>query len=322
MHMAGVVRFDIVIVFFIYGLAFFSMGVLLLIEARRSPSVFNVRLLWPLAFFGLIHSVHEWLEMSLEVRSWFGLEFPAWLPWLRLGLLVASFSFLLLFGFQVLYLQKRQLTRHALAIGVGLLGLYILLLLLANFLWANGAPARWLEYADVFARYILAVPAAVLAAYALNWQGRQMSSNSHKNLGMSFRLAAVFFALYSLTQLVVMPLDIFPARYVNTTAFLNLTGFPIQILRAALAVGITVHSDHGRRAAAPVCSRTARTPGGTGAGATRPGGARSFAQRALTLYCNYPGRRTRPHCARAARRNRPIPGCSQLEPGDSAQVAT
>jgi len=237
--MVEAVRFDIVIVFFIYGLAFFSMGMLLPIEARRSPSLFNVRLLWPLAFFGVIHGIHEWLEMSLEVRSWFGLESPAWLSWLRLGVLVTSFSFLLFFGLQFLYLQKKWHTRRALGIGVSLFGLYVLLIL-ATFLSTNRAPAHWLEHADVFVRYVLAVPAAALAAYVLNWQGRQMGSESHKSLGVSLRLAAACFALYCLTQFVVSPLDVFPAHYINTTTFLNLAGFPIQLVRAVLAVGITV----------------------------------------------------------------------------------
>lgn len=61
-------RFDMVVVFFIYGLAFFSMGLTVMMEARRSPMLAEARVLWPLAFFGFVHGSHEWVEIGLEVR--------------------------------------------------------------------------------------------------------------------------------------------------------------------------------------------------------------------------------------------------------------
>ena len=56
-------QFGIVIVFFIYGLAFFSMGLVMSLEAGRYPSLGDARILLPLAFFGFIHGIHEWLSL-------------------------------------------------------------------------------------------------------------------------------------------------------------------------------------------------------------------------------------------------------------------
>lgn len=232
-------QFNLVFIFFIYGLAFFSMGLLLSIEARRSRSSLEGRLFWPLAAFGFVHGLHEWMEMALEVRRWFGLAFPAWLPWARLGLLVISFSLLLYFGLQVLLSQTRREAHAAPGIGIGLFCMYALLAL-GTALLVKGTPPRWQEYADALTRYTLAVPGAALAAYALALQGRQLASQDRNGLSTSFRLAASFFALYGLTQLVVPPIDIFPAAILNTSTFLELTGFAIQVVRAILAVGITV----------------------------------------------------------------------------------
>lgn len=56
-----------------------------------------------------------------------------------------------------------------------------------------------------------------------------------------FKWAAVGFAVYGLTQIFVVRVDLFPAIYVNSTLFQSVFGFPVQILRATLAVLITVN---------------------------------------------------------------------------------
>ncbi len=74
-------------VFFLYGLAFFVMGVGMLLEANRLPVVAATRSLRFLAAFGLIHGSHEWLEaLLLQARLW---EIPvdAGIDWIRLGML-------------------------------------------------------------------------------------------------------------------------------------------------------------------------------------------------------------------------------------------
>src|SRR5512144_2506746 len=55
----------IVPIYFIYGLAFFSMGLLVAVEGGRASDVRLRRALPPLAAFGLIHAAHEWIEMYL-----------------------------------------------------------------------------------------------------------------------------------------------------------------------------------------------------------------------------------------------------------------
>jgi len=52
-------KWDIVLIFFIYGLAFFSMGIALSLETMRSPRLAERRVLRPLAIFGLLHGMHE-----------------------------------------------------------------------------------------------------------------------------------------------------------------------------------------------------------------------------------------------------------------------
>jgi two-component system sensor histidine kinase UhpB len=231
--------FGFVLVYFVYGLAFFSMGLAMMFEARRSPLLAEARALWPLALFGLVHGAHEWLEMLLEIRLWFNLADPAYTDILRLFMLVISFVFLVIFALQILHPVARQPARQNLGIGAAFLAAYVLLLVLSELAHPKTA-WHWIAHADVLARYTLAVPGAGLAALALNRQALQAHGERRQNLGSSLRLAAVGFVFYSLAQVIVRPVDIFPAIYLNTTVFYELFGFPVQAVRAAMALLVTV----------------------------------------------------------------------------------
>ncbi len=89
---------------------------------------------------------------------------------------------------------------------------------------------------DVLARYLLAVPAALLAAVALRYEAHAMLSDSRKRLAAFLTWAAVGFTLYGLSQFFVPAIDMVPARDLNSTLFRALTGFPVQALRAFLAI--------------------------------------------------------------------------------------
>jgi signal transduction histidine kinase len=78
-----------------------------------------------------------------------------------------------------------------------------------------------------------------MAALALNRQASQAGVTKRGDLSFPLRLAALGFAVYSLTQFVVTPSDIFIAPYLNTASFLAWTGFPIQAVRAGMAILIT-----------------------------------------------------------------------------------
>ncbi|MEW6718108.1 MAG: hypothetical protein AB1345_11480 [Chloroflexota bacterium] len=46
------------LIFFIYGLAFFYLGLAMAREAGRSPLLAKARMLRPLAVFGITHGLH------------------------------------------------------------------------------------------------------------------------------------------------------------------------------------------------------------------------------------------------------------------------
>ncbi len=230
--------FNIVLVFFVYGLAFFSMGLAMMLEAQRAPKLAEARVLWPLAIFGFVHGAHEWLEMGVLIGVWFGVKMPAWVPWLRLGMLVVSFTSLIIYGLQVLRPKGGRLSSREVLISLALLAVYLLLVVTTS-LYHQTTPTHWMEHADALSRYMLAVPGALIAALALNRQATEAKAENRPSLARNLQLASWGFALYSLTQIIVSPIDLFPATYINSAAFIKLTGMPIQVVRAVLAVLIT-----------------------------------------------------------------------------------
>ncbi len=233
--------FDLVllVVYFAYGLAFFGMGLTLALESERAPALAEARLLRPLAAFGMIHGVHEWLDSYILQPVLSGIQLPSWLLWLRLGLLIASFCSLLVYGVETL-------RAHTIKPGIstyivwGILTVYGLAILgSAVFTYRIGTTLLVNLY-DVLCRYLLAVPAAILAAVGLRAEALSALSNGRRKVMVFLTWAAIGFGLYGLTQLFVPAIDMFPARFLNSTGFQSFAGFPIQVVRALLAVLITL----------------------------------------------------------------------------------
>jgi signal transduction histidine kinase len=231
------------LIYFIYGLAFFSMGLAMWMESARAPMLAEARALRPLALFGFVHGFHEWLEMAILSGHLGSIAVLPSLSWFRLGVLVLSFILLLAFGLQVVHAEQ-HMTRFNRLIGFAVVGFYLGVTTFCLYV-RHEQPQQWVGQADVLARYFLAVPAALLAAVALNRRARAMPARcqDHRFVHLRvpcLRFACGGFAIYALAQVFVSPVDMFPARYLNAMVFQQVTGFPVQLVRAAMAVTITV----------------------------------------------------------------------------------
>ncbi len=229
---------DITLVYFIYGLAFFSMGLAVLFESDRTPLLADARVLLPLAIFGFVHGGHEWLEMFIDKSDWLVFRNPVLLGWLRVGVLSVSFISLTVFGLRMLNLE-RHYSKKDISFGALGLVLYLLLVFLVGFSpWANHIDR--MSHLDAMIRYFIAVPGAILAWLALLRQARMAQHQGRLTVAPGLRGAAWGFLVYALTQLVAPPLDMFPANLLNTASFIDRTGFPVQVVRALMAVVITI----------------------------------------------------------------------------------
>lgn len=226
-------------IYFLYGLSFFTLGLALLLETSRSPALAEARSLRSLAAFGLIHGFHEWLESYILQAQSLGTPLPAWLPWLRITLLIVSFGALFCYAYLTLRLTSPSYQGRRL-FHFDRLAIYEALVLLAMILTYQEAQVPWIKLLDASARYMLAAPSAILAGLALYTQGRQFRREGRASLTAPLSMASLGFVVYGLTQVFVGSINMFPARYLNQEAFLAETGIPIQLLRTALALVIGI----------------------------------------------------------------------------------
>jgi signal transduction histidine kinase len=223
----------IVPVYFVYGLAFFSMGLLVAIEGGRASDVRLRRALPPLAGFGIVHAAHEWTEMyvlmghpvsGLEVTVMWGIQVAT-----------LAFSFISLAAFGSFLLADNEVTRRLfLLIPIGLQAIWVFGLY--HFRGEYTGQVLW-DVADTWTRYTLAIPASLLTAVGLVVQQRAFRRSGLIRFGRDALWAAITFGWYGLFgQFFARMTPLFPSNIVNQQTFLDLFGFPIQMFRAATAV--------------------------------------------------------------------------------------
>lgn len=235
-------------IFFVYGLAFFVLGLALALELGRTLESRFKRALFPLVVFGLVHGFHEWFEMfELIGRQTYGFVPSTGLEWMRLIVLAFSFLSLSAFGLGMLRPSQQLLGRN----------LWFLLTILSIYLmgileigaWSDWFVADWLRAADAWTRYALGIPGALLAACGFLMQRRLFVQEGLDAYANSLIMAALAFALYGVVgQFMVSPSPLFPSTVINSEWFLTTFGFPVQLFRAAMAVLVAVFTIRALRA--------------------------------------------------------------------------
>jgi signal transduction histidine kinase len=223
----------LLLVYFAYGLAFWAMGLAVLLESGRAPSKGDARSLHWLAAFGILHGTHEWLEAFLLVLRSLGTPLPSWLDWLRLALLSISFSCLYAYALQAL--TNNASTRGTKYWRSSVVAFVGVALLIALGISQQRGLINWPTLLDAAARYALAVPSAILAAVAVRAASNSEHARDHPAITRNLRLAALGFGGYAAAQLFVHAQPWFPASVINQEALLALLGLPIQAVRGVLA---------------------------------------------------------------------------------------
>ncbi|HEX6384479.1 MAG TPA: sensor histidine kinase [Anaerolineae bacterium] len=244
---------NIVVIYFFYGLAFFSMGLLVWLESGRAAEYRLARAMSPLAGFGIIHGLHEWFEMFQRLGNANATNIPAWLllDEVRSGHLVLSFVLLIIFGARLIYFSRRDESNEqvlAYLPAALLLAVWGASVLVTRALYAP-EPADLLAAADVLSRYILGIPGALLAAWAIVLEQRTFRSRGMPGTGRDLLRAALALALYGLIgQMFPARSFLFPANVINAELFLRIFGVPIQLFRAAVAATMAIFITRALRA--------------------------------------------------------------------------
>lgn len=214
------------------------MGLAILLEYGKCSDVRLRHALRPLSVFGFIHGGHEWIEMFLLLGLLTVDETNLMLlEGARVGLLAFSFLSLAAFGSSLLA-KDEAMRRISLLLPLFLSGVWAFGLLIMR---GHYAGLTLFTVADVWTRYVLAVPAALFACAGLIVQQRRFRQAGMARFGRDSLWAAIAFFWYGVigqTFSRVSPLP--PSNIINQDLFSDIFGFPVQLLRAIASLTAAV----------------------------------------------------------------------------------
>ena len=223
------------LIYFLYGLAFFCMGLAIMLELGHATDERLRHAFRPLAAFGFLHGIHEWVEMW-ELQGILPGQYSHPMLWAGIDLVILTFSFLSLAAFGVfLIARSERAQRFSLLVPLAMIAIWGLGMLIISGRFPLGLDLHHVAHA--WTRYVLAVPAALLASAGLIVQQREFRRAGMARFGRDSLWAAIAFLWYGLAgQTFPAESPIPPSNIINEDMFLQLFGFPVQVIRAGAAI--------------------------------------------------------------------------------------
>lgn len=222
------------LLFFVYGLIFFSIGISILIQPRREKPASKGPDFWLLGAFGVLHGASEWLSLPRIIGT------PD-VAWEGLRLAVTGLSFLGLFEFgRRLVAEAANYVHSPTAAAVARPRIAYLLPAVGGAVLVLNEPGR--AEVEACIRYTLAFPGAVLAgAGFLHYASVCEVAVNHRSARRGLHLAGIAFFAYAIAAgLAVGPSAIPASQYFNASKFVASTQIPIEFVRAVIGAVLLV----------------------------------------------------------------------------------
>lgn len=228
----------LIFIYFLYGLAFFVLGTVAIVEGRRQSQLQLVKALPFLGGFGILHAFNEWSQLFQTIPpTYLGLASHDSTVIFQSFSVIASFVSLFVFG---LILFKRHYNyKLAIYFFNGLIILYFVGLIYAIFSFNFELK---IAYALIMSRYFIAIPSSLLAGLGMWQESRIIKEMNVADITKSFKIVGVGFFTYGMFSLFPKAAPFFPANFLNSDIFFALVGIPIQFFRALVALIITIYS--------------------------------------------------------------------------------
>ncbi len=226
------------IVFFVYGLVFFVMGLAIALQSRHHSRLELARALGWLAAFGIAHGLHEWGAIFIPIQAqYINPVIIELLHVLRVILLALSFAFLFQFGVELLRERWPRLMLFPLFFMVG----WTLIFILPGIAWVTNFDL-WHQQASTWARYLLGFTGGMVAAAGLYYQAqRHIKPLDLQPIYRTLQIAGACLLLYALLGGLIVPAgDFFPANWLNETAVQNAIGIPLPVFRSLVGLVLAI----------------------------------------------------------------------------------
>ncbi|OEH84191.1 hypothetical protein BHU72_12365 [Desulfuribacillus stibiiarsenatis] len=238
------------------------MGFAITLQAKNFSTIPLAKSLKYLALFGIVHGLVEWghffipmLENHPDAKTLHVMyQFT-----FKVFITALSYFFLFLFG-STLYVETKKksieitpmdstnsikirtvffIIRYAPYVMFSLWLFFFIITRLFLFTDVN----EWRTVSNTWSRYLLCLPGSILAGYALYLQVPDLLKNQlEKTIPLVKRLGVVFY-LYAIVAGVVVPETFFfPSNIINVKSFFEVTGIPVQIMRALCGVLMAYYS--------------------------------------------------------------------------------
>ncbi len=221
------------LLYFLYGLGFFMLGLAAAIQYRSQSNLKLIRNLWVLAFFGLFHGLAEWGHVFIPIQV-VSLS-PGFALWIKAGqvfLHILSFVILVQFGVNLIVDEEMRGKKLAQIIP-GLLFLLWTIAFFGGFILVDEPNAhRYLTNADSLGKYFFALPGAVLAGLGLARHSRDfLGPKLAKARGTAMYVSVLFYFFAFFSGVIVPGGDFFPANMFNEAVFHDLLNMPVELFR-------------------------------------------------------------------------------------------
>ncbi len=225
-----------VIVQFVHGQVFLLLGVSTGLQAYRRSRLELARALPWLASFGVLEAIATWGNTFIPIQE--RLLDPGLIQSLRfLQLSVYLLCFASLLGFGLRLLEPAVPVWAAPTVSL-LAVMAFGALITTNRLLTSGVDVIGNATLEALLRYLLCLPAALLAAFGLRQQaGRLIGPLQAEHLVGALRIVGFGFVIYALVEGLLVPeAPFFPASALNTRALFNATGLPAGLIRAVVGL--------------------------------------------------------------------------------------
>jgi hypothetical protein len=216
-----------IFIWFIYGLAFFALGLVIIVYPKKG-SVFKLaNYIWLIAGFGILHGINEWLDMFIDLGEPFP---PGVLKVIRMATLVGSFLFLLRFGTKAISERKNKYRLLQILPAVLFILWAIILAICGDHLLMG----------DIWSRYLLCAPGTLLTAFGLFLHIPQFKETKLQGAIINLQICAITFMFYAVfAGFIVKGADFWPASFLNYPFFQGVFGvflFRYSVLSARLCL--------------------------------------------------------------------------------------
>jgi signal transduction histidine kinase len=234
-----VLKGNISLIYFVYGLAFFMLGFTVLLKNRSDSKFKMANSLIYLAIFGILHGFYEWGYIFIPMQqNHCSLVVFRELYTIRIFIGASSYAFLFYFGVHLL-VKTKQKWNFLLAVPWIILMIWVIFGGYFRFIVGITNFHKWLNSGDTVSRYLLAVPGVIFVSYALFLQKEELKLLENKSIIKDLYGFIVFIILYGIAAGLVVPPDKhLMAQYINTNIFFDIVKLPVQVFRTLAGIGM------------------------------------------------------------------------------------